>query len=87
MLLLGIQGLAPEPIETARGGRRRNGTEICGLVLFPVRAVIVRAVYLQGCTYEEAAARTGIPFGSLKRALREGLAALRLHLEASDEPP
>ena len=47
----------------------------------------VRAVYLQGCTYEEAAASTGIPLGSLKRALREGLTALRTRLGEPDEPP
>ena len=50
----------------------------------------LRSVYLQGCTYPEAAKRTGIPLGSLKRALREGLAALREQLgdfEPVDEPP
>jgi RNA polymerase sigma-70 factor (ECF subfamily) len=34
-------------------------------------------VYVEGRTYEEAAERSGIPLGSLKRYLREGLAALR----------
>jgi RNA polymerase sigma-70 factor (ECF subfamily) len=47
----------------------------------------VRTVYLQGCTYDEAAERTGIPLGSLKRALREGLAALREVLADPFEPP
>jgi len=37
-------------------------------------------VYVRGRTYEEAAERTQLPLGTLKRALREGLAALRAEL-------
>ncbi len=47
----------------------------------------VRSVYLQGCTYDEAALQTGIPLGSLKRSLREGLAALREVLIEPGQPP
>jgi RNA polymerase sigma-70 factor (ECF subfamily) len=39
-------------------------------------------VHVRGRTYEEAAAATGIPLGSLKRALREGLARLREVIDA-----
>lgn len=35
------------------------------------------AVYVDGRTYEEAARETGIPLGTLKRCLRDGLAQLR----------
>ena len=38
------------------------------------------SVYVRGNTYNEAAAATGIPLGSLKRHLREGLATLRAEL-------
>lgn len=38
-------------------------------------------VHVSGRTYEEAAEVTGIPLGSLKRALRAGLAMLRESLE------
>jgi RNA polymerase sigma-70 factor (ECF subfamily) len=38
-------------------------------------------VYVMGKTYEEAARDTGIPLGSLKRFLRNGVAALTLRLE------
>ena len=41
----------------------------------------VLAVHVHGLTYDEAAERTGIPLGSLKRALRTGLAALRETLD------
>lgn len=41
------------------------------------------SVYVQGKTYEEAARDTGIPLGTLKRCLREGLAQLRAELTES----
>jgi RNA polymerase sigma-70 factor (ECF subfamily) len=37
----------------------------------------VTAVHVEGRSYEEAVATTGIPLGSLKRHLRDGLARLR----------
>jgi RNA polymerase sigma-70 factor (ECF subfamily) len=39
-------------------------------------------VHVRGRTYDEAAEITGIPLGSLKRALRAGLAQLRKKLDA-----
>jgi RNA polymerase sigma-70 factor (ECF subfamily) len=44
------------------------------------RREAVTAVYLEGKSYEEAARDTGIPLGSLKRYLRDGLAQLRSEL-------
>jgi RNA polymerase sigma factor (sigma-70 family) len=41
----------------------------------------VAAVHVEGRTYEDAAAATGIPLGSLKRHLRDGLARLRAELD------
>ena len=38
------------------------------------------SVYVEGNTYNEAAAATGFPLGTLKRHLRDGLAALRAQL-------
>lgn len=43
------------------------------------REAVIR-VYAEGCTYEEAAERTGIPLGTLKRQMRLGLEALRRNL-------
>lgn len=43
----------------------------------------VQAVYVEGMTYEEAAARTATPLGSLKRYLRLGVARLREQLEGA----
>jgi RNA polymerase sigma-70 factor, ECF subfamily len=44
------------------------------------RRAVVLGVHLQGKTYNEVAEETGIPLGSLKRYLREGLAQLREEL-------
>ena len=44
------------------------------------RAVL--AVYVDGQTYDEAARATGIPLGTLKRCLRDGLAQLRAEIGA-----
>ncbi len=41
---------------------------------------VVLAVYVAGQTYEEAARATGIPLGTFKRYLRDGLAQLREEL-------
>jgi len=45
----------------------------------------VAAVYLEGHTYDEAVARTGIPLGSLKRYLQLGLRVLHEALAAGRE--
>lgn len=41
----------------------------------------VAAVHVEGRSYEDAAHATGIPLGSLKRHLRDGLARLRAELD------
>ncbi len=51
----------------------------------PQRAAIV-AVYREGRGYEEAAAAAGLPLGTLKRRLAEGLRALRERLAGADDP-
>ena len=42
-------------------------------------------VYAEGMSYDEAATETGIPLGTLKRHLREGLAELRALLAGDGE--
>lgn len=41
---------------------------------------VVAAVYVQGLSYEEAAAQLGLPLGTLKRHQTEGLRLLREHM-------
>lgn len=50
----------------------------------PARArAAVLGVYLHGKTYDEAAQESGVPLGSLKRCLRDGLEALRTDLASA----
>jgi RNA polymerase sigma-70 factor (ECF subfamily) len=53
--------------------------ELLGKLPEKQRKVII-GVYGWGRTYEQVAEETGIPLGSLKRYLREGLAAMRREL-------
>jgi RNA polymerase sigma-70 factor (ECF subfamily) len=46
----------------------------------PKREIVFR-VYCEGKTYEQVAEETGIPLGTLKRHLRNGLAELRAHYD------
>lgn len=46
------------------------------------KARVVYGVYGEGRTYEQVAEDTGIPLGTVKRHLREGLAALRREYQA-----
>ena len=46
---------------------------------------VVYAVYGEGKTYEQVAAETGTPLGTVKRFLRDGLAELRREYEALRE--
>jgi len=46
---------------------------------------VLDGVYRQGKTYEQVCAETGLPLGTMKRRLRDGLLALRRRF-AEDEP-
>jgi RNA polymerase sigma-70 factor (ECF subfamily) len=46
---------------------------------------VLFAVYGEGLSYEQAAEETGIPLGSVKRYLREGMQALRRDFAAELE--
>ncbi|MCD9199009.1 RNA polymerase sigma factor [Aeromicrobium wangtongii] len=50
------------------------------------RRGILELAYLGHHTHAEVAARTGLPLGTVKSHIRRGLADLRSHLEATDEP-
>jgi RNA polymerase sigma-70 factor, ECF subfamily len=70
------------PLEPARPSAHELGRDLrAALERLPAktRDALV-AVYLEGRTYEEAASHTGVPLGSVKRYLREGLAQLRARL-------
>jgi RNA polymerase sigma-70 factor (ECF subfamily) len=59
--------------------QRDLATALAGLA--EKKRTVVCGVYLEGKTYEQASRDSGIPLGSLKRYLRDGLAELRERLE------
>jgi RNA polymerase sigma-70 factor (ECF subfamily) len=78
--------------ETARAAAtpapEGDGAELWSAVsaLPPEERAVVEGVYRDGRTYEEASRALGVPLGTLKRRLTQGLAALRARLgtEAGD---
>jgi RNA polymerase sigma-70 factor (ECF subfamily) len=50
-------------------------------------ALVVEQVYRYGKTYQEVSDDTGIPLGTMKRRLRDGLRALRDRLGSAEEGP
>lgn len=76
-----VEGLLEPSQEESESGSALAHDLRAALSRLPeARREAVVAVYLEGKTYDEAAADTGIPLGSLKRYLREGLAQLRQSL-------
>ncbi len=73
-----------EPAAELSDGARVRDVRRALEALPAVQREVVQAVHVRGQTYEEAAVATGIPLGSLKRHLRDGLRALREVL-GSDE--
>jgi RNA polymerase sigma factor (sigma-70 family) len=54
--------------------------------LSPQHQQVLHGVYRHGKTYEQVAGDTGIPLGTVKRRLREGLDALRRRFATTPEP-
>lgn len=73
------EGLGDPASEDAATERRRDVERALQRLPDKWRQAVV-AVHVEGHTYDEASARTGIPLGSLKRYLRDGLARLRTEL-------
>ena len=71
--------LDPEPSEIDPEEARDLQTALRALEDRRRRTIL--AVYIEGKTHQEAAVATGIPLGSLRRYLREGLAELQRALE------
>jgi len=68
------------PLEERLGAEAREDLRRA-LVRIPEKTrAALTAVYVEGLTYDEAALATGIPLGTLKRYLRDGLAQLRNEL-------
>jgi len=75
-----LEGPLEPAAESASDELRRDLREALARLPQKEREAIA-AVHVEGRTYEDAASATGIPLGSLKRHLRDGLARLRVELD------
>lgn len=71
------------PPDDAERGADRERLEHCLRELDTRRRTLIRAAFFDGSTYEELAARSGSPLGSVKSWIRRGLLQLRTCLERS----
>jgi RNA polymerase sigma-70 factor (ECF subfamily) len=69
---------ASELVESAQESRRLAG---CLDELEARQSAAIRAAFMDGLTYEELAARSGVPLGTMKSTIRRGLLKLRACLD------
>jgi len=74
---LEIADSGPTPEEAAAGKGERARIDDCLGRLEPDRAEAVRGAYLDGFSYEELAARHGVPLNTMRTWLRRSLLRLR----------
>ena len=69
------------PLQHAEAMTQRERLEGCLEQLDDRRRTLIRTAFFEGATYEELAARSGSPLGSVKSWIRRGLMQLRTCLE------
>lgn len=69
------------PLQHAEAMTQRERLEGCLEQLDERRRTLIRTAFFEGATYEELAARSGSPLGSVKSWIRRGLMQLRTCLE------
>ena len=72
---------APSPAMQAEASADKARLEACVEQLEPRRQQLIRTAFFDNVTYEELAARTGSPIGSIKSWIRRGLQQLKACLE------
>lgn len=72
---------APSPASQAAAATERARLDVCLERLEPRRKALIRTAFFDGATYEELAARSGAPLGSVKSWIRRGLMQLKACLE------
>ncbi|MBB3824087.1 sigma-70 family RNA polymerase sigma factor [Xanthomonas arboricola] len=69
------------PLERTERASTRQRIDHCLAELEPPRSELIRTAFFEGITYEELAARTDTPIGTVKSWIRRGLAKLKACLE------
>jgi RNA polymerase sigma-70 factor (ECF subfamily) len=69
------------PVDEAEASDDRERLQRCMQKLDERRRGLIRTAFFEGATYEELAARSGAPLGSVKSWIRRGLLQLRACLE------
>jgi RNA polymerase sigma-70 factor (ECF subfamily) len=72
---------APSPAMQAQAREEKARLDACVEELDQRRKQLIRTAFFDNVTYEELAARTGSPIGSIKSWIRRGLQQLRACLE------
>jgi RNA polymerase sigma-70 factor (ECF subfamily) len=72
---------SPSPASQAAAATDRARLDVCLEQLEPRRKTLIRTAFFDGATYEELAARSGSPIGSVKSWIRRGLMQLKACLE------
>ena len=71
----------PSPPSQAQSSQERQRLQRCLDALEPTHQAAVRAAFFTGATYNELAARTKVPLGTMKSWIRRSLLQLRTCLE------
>ncbi|MBD4728093.1 sigma-70 family RNA polymerase sigma factor [Xanthomonas citri pv. citri] len=69
------------PLDRTERASTRRRINHCLAELEPPRSELIRTAFFEGITYEELAARTDTPIGTVKSWIRRGLAKLKACLE------
>jgi RNA polymerase sigma-70 factor (ECF subfamily) len=72
---------APAALEQVEAAEQSGRLRTCLQELEERQSAAIRSAFLDGTTYEELAARMGVPLGTMKSWIRRGLLKLRACLE------
>jgi RNA polymerase sigma factor (sigma-70 family) len=76
-----VRDPAPAAVELVEAAQQSSRLGSCLEELESRQSAAIRSAFLDGMTYEELAARTGVPLGTMKSWIRRGLLKLRACLE------
>ncbi|WP_339845669.1 sigma-70 family RNA polymerase sigma factor [uncultured Halopseudomonas sp.] len=71
----------PEKIDPVEFASDKQRLDNCLSNLQNQHRTVIRTAFLDGCTYHDLAARTGVPLGTMKSWIRRGLMSLKACLE------